>query len=190
MKNLKEIIHPTAVLTLIILVVSGLLVLTYNATKVEQEGDLSANAISAAQTLFPNSESFPTLDLETLDLDEQITNIVIPDGDDAIGVEITTKGYAKGLVFLVAMDTEGTITGIQIVESSETPGLGTQIEAPEFMDQFTGKNTGPFTDVKSAPQSETEIQVIAGATVSSKAAISSMNLALEMFEPIKEAAGL
>lgn len=187
MKSVREVAIPTLALTVITLVVSALLVITYNFTKVEQVGDLSAKDIKAAKVLFENSENFETLEVEGLD--EKIINVIIPDNDSGVAIEIETKGYSKGLVMMVALDDTGVITGMTVVTSSETPGLGTAIGEEDFTKQFVGKSTAPLTAVKGEAKSDTEIVAVSGATISSKAAIECANLALDAYPSVKEAAG-
>ena len=55
MKSVRDVTIPTLVLTAVTLIVSALLVITYNFTKVEQVGDLSAKDIKAAKILFEHS---------------------------------------------------------------------------------------------------------------------------------------
>lgn len=184
-KSIKEILLPTAALTAVTLVVSAALVFTYNATKKEQVGDLSDTTLTACQALFPESENFETVEVDGLD--EQIQNVVLPDGSDAIGFEMELKGYSKGLVLVVGIDANGSVIGYEVAESSETPGLGTQITEDDFRSQFTGK-TAAVTGVKGDPKSDTEVSVISGATLSSNAVINGVNLALESYPAAKEAA--
>ena len=73
-------------------------------------------------------------------------------------------------------------------ESSETPGLGTQIAESDFKNQFTGKNVSSFTAVKGKTSADSDIAVISGATISSKAVVEGMNLALAAYPNVKEAA--
>ena len=113
--------------------------------------------------------------------------MILPDGSDAIGFEMELKGYSKGLVLVVGIDANGSVIGYEVAESSETPGLGTQITEDDFRNQFTGK-TAAVTGVKGDPKSDTEVSVISGATLSSNAVINGVNLALESYPAAKEAA--
>jgi electron transport complex protein RnfG len=59
----------------------------------------------------------------------------------------------------------GTISGVNIIRQSETPGLGTRIAEPEFTNQFSGKR---IEDVR-LRQDGGVIDAITGATISSRA---------------------
>lgn len=77
------------------------------------------------------------------------------------------------------------LTGIKVLEQIETPGLGTKIvEDPSnkadiywFPKQFIGRNiTKDITYVKNAkPSTDSEIQAISGATISSAAVVRILN---------------
>ena len=184
--SVREILFPTVALTVVTLVASALLAITYNGTKVEQVGDLSDNSLLAAKTLFTQSESFETVDVEGLD--ERIKNVIIPDGDDAIGFELSLKGYSKGLVLIVGLQKDGTVLGYEVAESSETPGLGTQVAEEDFKGQFPGKS-GEVTLVKGKATAASEIVAVSGATFSSRAVVEGVNLASETLPQVLEATG-
>lgn len=186
-KSVKEILLPTLVLTVVTLVVSAALVFTYNATKKEQVGNLSDNVLAVCETLFKDVKNFDTIDVDGLD--ERIQNVIVPEGGNALGFEVKLKGYSNGLVLVVGIQNDGTVLGYEIAESSETPGLGTQIAEDDFKKQFAGKNAASFAAVKGKAKAGNEIVVISGATISSKAVVEGVNLALEAFPNAKEAAG-
>ena len=99
------------------------------------------------------------------------------------------KGYSSTIETMVGITPEGTITGLKILSQKETPGLGARIEEvrsgktlksiflkskeketadekPWFQKQFVGKNPDEL---------HTEnMQIITGATISSKAVIDSV----------------
>lgn len=180
-KSWKEILFPTLALTVVTLIVSTALVFTYNGTKVEQVGDLSDTSLTAAKTLFANSQNFETTKLAGAD--ERIKNVILPDGDDAVGFEIELKGYSKGLVLIVGINKDGTVLGYEVAESSETPGLGTQVADTDFKDQFKGK-AGTLNPVKGKATADNDIVTISGATISSKAVIEGVNLAISAFPQV------
>ncbi len=93
-------------------------------------------------------------------------------------VRVTPTGYSDVIDMLVAIDGEGAVSGVEILAISDTPGIGMKVESD---DTFRGKLIG-LTDavkaVKTTPKNG-EVQVIAGATVSSTAYISGVNAAVE-----------
>ncbi len=80
------------------------------------------------------------------------------------------KGYSSEIVTLVGLDQTGLISRIKILSQNETPGLGTKIiDLAWFCEQFVGKKPDDLNK---------EVQVITGATITSRAVI----------DPIKEKA--
>jgi len=81
------------------------------------------------------------------------------------------------------------LRGIKVLEQIETPGLGTKIVIDPthkvnpywFSEQFVGVRTEPeITVIKNRPPTtETEIQSITGATISSRAVVKIINAALQ-----------
>lgn len=86
---------------------------------------------------------------------------------DTIGIcaIVETKGYDTGLRSAIGVDTEGTVTGVEIISHQETPGLGANAEKEEFRSQYIGKS-GEISVVKNGA-GENEINAISGATMTS-----------------------
>jgi Na+-translocating ferredoxin:NAD+ oxidoreductase subunit G len=79
--------------------------------------------------------------------------------------------------------------GMKVLESKETPGLGDAIEKNmDFVEQFT-RTEAPLVGVKpgSGSGSINEIDMITGATISSKAVIKIINEAYERWQPMLQA---
>jgi electron transport complex protein RnfG len=82
-----------------------------------------------------------------------------------------------------------TILGMLVLEHTETPGLGDKIVKDlEFVGQFVDAIT-PLEGVKigAGTGSQSEIDMITGATISSRAVIRIINNALERLDPMIEA---
>jgi len=54
-----------------------------------------------------------------------------------------------------------------VLNHEETPGLGARITEAEFKSNFENKVFGEYNVIKTPPSKETEVQAIAGATISS-----------------------
>ncbi len=86
------------------------------------------------------------------------------------------KGFQSTIETMVGVDTDGVITGVNVLSQDETPGYGTKIvEEPDFMKQFPGKT---FDDV-ALSESGGAIDAITGATITSKAVIASISDGLD-----------
>ncbi len=101
-----------------------------------------------------------------------------------VGYNLTVKpkGYAGPIELIVGISREGLITGIKILNQSETPGLGANATLPSFSGQFAEKKAQELSVTKSPPQSDAEIQAISGATITSTAVTSGVNNAVKYWK--------
>ncbi len=76
------------------------------------------------------------------------------------------------------------LLGMKVLESKETPGLGDKIEQEPFVREFEGAMT-PLAGVKGGGAGE-GIDMITGATISSRTVIGIINRALERLGPVLE----
>ena len=114
---------------------------------------------------------------------------------EIVGVAFTSKGEGYGgfITIMMGVDLEGKVTGIEILEHLETPGLGANIESPElFRNQFKGKRPpeGKLVVVKAGMAKDEnkarEIEALTGATVSPRGVVQAVNDGLAMFQRYKE----
>ena len=93
-------------------------------------------------------------------------------------------GFADKIRLMVGFtpDLDQTV-GLKVLKDSETPGLGTEIRAGAFPDQFFGRAGRPAPSlaahelkvVKVPPSEPHHVQAITGATISSKAVTAIIN---------------
>lgn len=97
--------------------------------------------------------------------------------DQPLGFAFKAKGngFSPDLTIMVGVNPEFTeVIGIEILEQTETPGLGNKIEDDWFKDQFKGLLIESGSDILVVKNRKPEdpkrgIQAISGATISSKA---------------------
>jgi electron transport complex protein RnfG len=100
---------------------------------------------------------------------------------DGYCVIVTPKGFNGKIVMLVAVNPDITVKDIKILEMSETAGQGTKIDSEKsFRDQFKYKTK----DIRIGITGENTVNVIAGATVSSRAFVNGVNAALAAADEI------
>jgi len=101
-------------------------------------------------------------------------------GDQVTGYIISTqgRGYQSFIRILVAIDTDYNIKKIRVVWQGETPGFGEEIEKPRFIDRFIGKRLENMQITM--VEEPGKIQGVSGATVSARAVVEGVRLALEM----------
>ncbi len=176
----KEIFIPTIVLLIICVVSSALLGGTNMLTK-DKIASIEADAKAAAmQTVMPDAVSFS----EAVEANEKLEYAIALDNNgNGIGYAFTVSenGYGGEIRIMIGINPDGTVSKVAVLSAdNETPGLGQNIKKGSFLDQFTGK-IGSLTVTKNAPSSDTEIQAITSATISSSAVTRAVNSALEYF---------
>lgn len=95
-------------------------------------------------------------------------------------MSVTDKeGYGGDITLSLGFDTEGGITGFEVLSaSSETPGLGANCQTEEFKKQFVGITGEQVEYTKSGKSKENEIDALSGATITTKGIVKSVNAAL------------
>ena len=105
-----------------------------------------------------------------------------------IGLAIKTapKGYSGPIQMLVGIDTKRNVSGIEILDQKETPGLGANILTKDFkctgksfVAQFIGKNA------QSPLKAKEDIDALTGATISSNAVCQGVRDAYKIKQGIK-----
>ena len=75
---------------------------------------------------------------------------------------------------------DGTVNGVSITESSETPGLGLEASAV-LTPQFAGKKVESFVYTKTGAMENTnEVDAISGATITTRAVTDAVNGGLKV----------
>lgn len=87
------------------------------------------------------------------------------------------RGFQERIRLMVGLSNDGDrVTGLTVLESNETPGLGDRIQQQEFRNQFVGKSTEhPFTRSRPGVSAPAPVDAITGATISSNAVIDAIN---------------
>ena len=112
------------------------------------------------------------------------------DSGQVSGVAISRgeSGFQDVIMVIFGHDpVTGKLSGMKILDSKETPGLGDKIfKDMDFVDQFFAGPETPMVGVKigAGKGQPNEIDMITGATISSKAVIQIINNALAEWKPI------
>lgn len=140
------------------------------------------------QTLLPGSESFTA---ETYSGED--ANIVsVHKAENGFVVETNVYGYADYIRMMTAVNNDGKVTGLVVLEARETVGLGNEALTDHvFLKQFlnasgtfevTTHGADAFSSAtgttESADGETVEVDGITGATVTSKAIAKSVNSAV------------
>ena len=103
----------------------------------------------------------------------------------AVLLRSQTLGYAGAIELLIAIDANGRLLGVKTLKQSETPGLGARIaDWPNtWLQVFAGKSrTEPADNGWALKKDQGQFDQIAGATITSRAAINAIHDALRYFD--------
>lgn len=182
----NEIVKLGSVLFLVTFTVALLLALGNLATadRIEQ---LNIKLQEEAQKeALPAAESFEEVSFEKIP--DNVNNVFkgIKNGE-TVGycVSVTSQGFGGDIEMIVGADTTGKITGVNIVEFQETPGLGSKAGEDKFLVQYVDKLISDTIKViKTGSAAEDEISAISGSTITSKAVTDGVNSASEVLRNI------
>ena len=151
------------------------------------EKNAQAEHLRLMQTLLPDSKEFT---LEAYDGEDEIIRSVHK-AENGFVIEAVTYGYAGEITMFIGVNNDGYVTGLVVLDMSETFGLGAQALTDHvFLSQFLNINgqaaiSTPGADAFSgatgeSTEAEAEVYVdaISGATVTSKAIVRCVNAAV------------
>jgi len=164
----KDIFKITLNLVVIYLIGGFILAFVYaNASPKIYRNNIEAEQ-RALKRLMPDAGEVVQLGGWTIH-DKKAKYFEAKNGEDTIGYVIQSfgKGYSSYINTFIAVDNDFRILKIDILSHAETPGLGDEIEAVSFKNQFTGKSVEHLKVIKADTQEY--IQNISGATISTRA---------------------
>ena len=167
----ESFFRPVIVLAAICLVASALLALTNSATAPIIKAAEEKRAQETRLALLPEATQFTEIECDI----DRITGVYKDDGGSGYIITVDGTGYKGDLPVTVGIDSDGVITGISVDASGETAGVGAKTGSSDFTDRFKGLSG-----------SADEVDVITGASVSSRGVKNAVNLALETYETVKE----
>lgn len=186
MSKAREIIKISLILFLITSISALLLAFVNEKTAPLIAQNSEKKTQEALKGVMSLADVFEEIDIDFESDDYTIDKVYKAKSSDGnvIGVcsIIETKGYDVGLKSAVGVDSEGKVTGVEIISHKETPGLGANAEKEDFRSQYIGKS-GELSVVK-ADASESEINAISGATMTSKGVTRAVNGAIEIAEKV------
>jgi Na+-translocating ferredoxin:NAD+ oxidoreductase subunit G len=178
-----------------------LIVVVYQLTLPTVQANRAARLETAIHQVLPGITGYETLYLVNGALTaslpqgadprklERIYAGVGPNGSPmGFAIPMSEPGFQDAIDILFGFDPSrpGTV-GLVILGSRETPGLGDKIEAPQWLDQF-GDAVTPLVAVKAGqanlPQ---EVDMITGATISSRTVIAGVNRGVQRWTGLLEA---
>ncbi len=184
---MRDMLKLALKLFLVCVVAAGLLGLTNSITKGPIEEQKVAASLAANKAVCTEATTFEEMNLDELKADaawtddfNTITAVLAGKNDakETIGyaIKVTASGYNGDVNMTVGVGLDGTYSGMSIDYQNETAGLGANVVKEDFRDQYAGKATSTELSVSKTGPSDTEIQALAGATITSKAATKAVNV--------------
>ena len=171
----KKIIIPTVALFVICLVCTLLLALANNVTAPLIDELAAKTEIESRMKVLSTAASFE--DGKEGDVSYAIGYSDAKEIQGYVFVT-TTKSYGGELQVMTGIDTEGKVTGVEILTISDTVGLGMNAKKEDFRNQYKGLSGEIIVQKNGADPEKNEIQALTGATISSKAVTTAVNAAL------------
>ena len=188
----QYIIKLTVTLFVTCVVVAGALGLVNSVTEGPIADINKANTEAAMKQVVadPDNSEFS----DKLELTEEMTAAATAGGgsvteayavtvngeSDGYALKIVASGSQGNIEMMVGVDGEGTVTGVSIVDNSETAGIGSKVIDNEplasgvpVLEQFEGKSEADMPLTVGS-----NVDAISGATVSTKGVTSGVNAAL------------
>lgn len=167
-------IHFGIVLGLIAAISAGLLggvndftskVIANNTLKIVNE---------ARKEVLPAASTFKEEEAKKVDGIEYIPGFNEAGENVGYVASVSEPAYAGYIVFVVGIDKEAKVTGLNVVSQSETPGLGSKVSNKDWQDHWIGKD--------STYEFNKSVDAFAGATISPNAVYRGMIKALNGYQ--------
>lgn len=171
-----QTVRPVVVLVVICMVASVLLGVVHMVTDPVAQANAEKKAQETYAALVPQAKTFEEL---SCTVEGCTAALAARDASGAVVAYVVvaqSKGYGGQVPLAVAFDPEGTVLSLTAMANDETPGLGTKIANESYIGQYVGR--------AAAPTEATDIDLISGATISSKAALAAFNIAVEAYEEV------
>lgn len=199
---MKKIVKDALVLFAITLISGVLLGIVYQVTKQPIEEQNEKTKIAAYNSVFDKLENYEELTAleaaQSAVKEAGYTGVTINEAVRAfdadqkeLGMIITVTdadGYGGNIKMTLGIDGSGAITGLEILEISETAGLGMKAKDAAFREQFAGISADAVEYTKGGKTKDNEIDAISSATVTTKAVTAGVNGALVAYRILSPSA--
>ncbi len=178
---MKETLTLTIKLLLICAIITGLLAFVNVITEPIILDNNQKNFEQSMAEVLPNAGSFDKIELTEFVPSESgviLESIYQSKSGGYVVSTICSEGYGGDISVMVGVHPDGSISRVQIMSMSETPGLGAKASNAEFTDQYQLLTKG-ISVIKNATPDGNQVAAISGATVTSKAVTKAVNAALE-----------
>ncbi len=154
-------------LTIIGVTMSAALGFVYTKTKYPIEKSNKQNIINAIQAVLPEFDNDPLSEKEIVN---DLEFYCARKNGKIVGYAVKTfsmKGFNGLISLMVGLKPDGTIYKIRVLEQKETPGLGSRMTEPSFIEQFLDKNPGNYK--LKVKKDGGDVDAITASTITSRA---------------------
>jgi len=177
MKNIAGMVKLGCILAVYAAVACVMLAFVYAGTSKIIAVRVEADQQAALKEIFPDADGFePVENVSSPDPSVSVINAYAAKRNGTVvgmALKLSRAGYAGPIVLLAGVSVDKRVTGVKIMEHSDTPGLGANAASPSyfvdrtngvtFYGQFAGKSVSdPFT-VKG------DVAAITASTITSRA---------------------
>ena len=188
MKNIAGMLKLGCILAIYAAVACVMLAFVYAGTKKIIDLRDEASQQAALKEIFPEADSFELVKdgVASPDLSVSIQSAYIAkrDGTTAgMALRLSRASYSGPIVLLVGIGIDKRVTGVKIMEHSDTPGLGANAASPSyfvdrakgitFYGQFAGKDASDPFEVKG------DVVAITASTITSRAVSAAVKAAAQ-----------
>jgi electron transport complex protein RnfG len=108
--------------------------------------------------------------------EDEITGLAFP---------VFGEGYGGLIHVMVGINLQGEVSGVEVLEHLETPGLGAKIEEASFTDQFKGKSLANSLLVNgnlAVKKDGGDLDALTGATISPRGVANAASAGLKIYQ--------
>ncbi len=193
-KSKNEFLRMALILFLITSIIGGLLAVVHHFTAPVVERSAEERLNHSLQELMADAAEFSkiveyseSIFLGDVQVPVRAVYIAKDSAGQALGycVNVAPKGYSDVIDMMVAIDIEGAVSDVDILSISDSSGIGSKVQTDDQLRNAVKGINDSVKLVKQAPASKSEVQAIAGATVSSAAYVNGVNAAVEVVQLIR-----
>lgn len=165
-----QVIRLALILFVVAAITAGILG-AVNAVTYERIAEQNAATTAAAYAaVLPTEQEYIAVEG---DFSSDITAFYLAEGDGYV-VELYVSGSQDMITLAVGIDLDGVVTGVSIIDHSETAGLGAKATEESWRSQYIGVSGAAVLDKDGG-----DIAAITGATNTSRAVTNAVNTALD-----------
>lgn len=140
-----------------------LMSVVYGMTRGRIEGLAEERRRMSMSAVVPGAEVFSQLPYDT-DLVDDMQVAYAGATLKGYCVQVSSDGFHGPITLMVGVDPKGNVLGVEILDHSETAGVGTKVDDPDFLGRFRG-----LSGTVGIGAGKNAVDAAGGATISSRA---------------------